>query len=271
MGELPRVRPKSRTAWRDWLDKNHASSTGVWLVYAKKHSRLPSLTYNDAVEEALCFGWIDSKINPIDDAFYMQIFTPRKLTSAWSRLNKARVERLLAAGLMTSAGVAVVKAAKSSGTWDATKHVEELAVPPDLEMAIKANPEASRHWASYSASRRKGVLSAWPAPSGPIPERGTFRRSLRTWPAICPGLNAWRGPASDRSRRPRDRRNVDESSIAVDNVLPWKVDLPCEPHTSVFRDDPGYSPRRSTSRLDSGEPHRSTQDPFPVVFPRARR
>ena len=158
MGELPRVRPKSRKAWRDWLEKNHAASTGVWLVYAKKHSRLPSLTYNDAVEEALCFGWIDSKINPIDDAFYMQIFTPRKPKSAWSALNKTRVERLLAAGLMTSAGLAVVRAAKNSGTWDAMKHVEELIFPPDLKKAIKANPEASRNWVSYSASRRKGVL-----------------------------------------------------------------------------------------------------------------
>ena len=158
MGEFPRVRPKSRQAWRDWLQKHHASSTGVWLVYAKKHSRLPSLTYNDAVEEALCFGWIDSKINPIDDAFYMQIFTPRKLKSLWSALNKARVERLLADGLMTPAGLVVVKAAKNSGTWDAWKHVEELIVPPDLRQAIKANPDASRSWASYSASRRRGVL-----------------------------------------------------------------------------------------------------------------
>jgi uncharacterized protein YdeI (YjbR/CyaY-like superfamily) len=158
MGELARVRPKSRKAWRDWLEKHHAASTGVWLVYAKKHSRLPSLTYNDAVEEALCFGWIDSKINPVDDTFYMQVFTPRKLKSAWSALNRTRVERLLAAGLMTTAGLAVVNAAKNSGTWDAMKHVEELTVPPDLEKAIKANPDASRHWASYSASRRKGVL-----------------------------------------------------------------------------------------------------------------
>jgi uncharacterized protein YdeI (YjbR/CyaY-like superfamily) len=157
MGELPRIRPKSRKAWRDWLEKNHASSTGMWLVYAKKHSRLP-LTYNEAVEEALCFGWVDSKINPIDDAFYMQMFTPRKLKSAWSALNKTRVERLLAAGLMTPAGLVVVKAAKNSGTWDATKHVEELTVPPDLEKAIKANPGASRNWVSYTASRRKGVL-----------------------------------------------------------------------------------------------------------------
>jgi len=158
MGELPRVRPKSRNAWRRWLEKNHAASTGVWLVYAKKYSRLPSLTYNDAVEEALCFGWIDSKINPIDDIFYMQIFTPRKPKSAWSALNKTRVERLLAAGLMAPAGRVVVNAAKNSGTWDATKHVEELTIPPDLEEAIKANPDASRYWGSYSASRRKGVL-----------------------------------------------------------------------------------------------------------------
>src|SRR6185295_11536188 len=150
MVERPRVRPKSRKAWRDWLAKHHASSTGVWLVYAKKHSRLPSLTYNDAVEEALCFGWIDSKINPIDDAFYMQMFTPRKLKSAWSALNKTRVERLLAAGLMTPAGLVLVKAAKSSGTWDAMKHVEELGVPLDLAKAIEANADASCNWASYS-------------------------------------------------------------------------------------------------------------------------
>jgi len=158
MSDLRRVQPKSRKAWRAWLMRNHASSTGAWLVYAKKHSGLPSLTYNDAVEEALCFGWIDSKINPIDDSFYMQVFTPRKRASAWSALNKARVERLLAAGLMTPAGLAVVDAAKDSGTWDAWKHVEELNVPSDLEKAIKANPEVRRNWASYTPSRRKGVL-----------------------------------------------------------------------------------------------------------------
>jgi uncharacterized protein YdeI (YjbR/CyaY-like superfamily) len=158
MRDLPRVQPKSRKAWRQWLDRNHASSTGVWLVYAKKHSGIPSLTYNDAVEEALCFGWIDSRINPIDDTFYMQVFTPRKLKSAWSASNRARVERLLAAGLMTPAGLAAVEAAKKSETWRATKHVDELSIPPDLEKAIKANPEARRCWVSYSASRQKGVL-----------------------------------------------------------------------------------------------------------------
>lgn len=158
MSELRRVRPKSRKAWREWLEKNHASSTGVWLVYAKKHSGIPSLTYDDAVEEALCFGWIDSKINPIDENYYMQVFTPRKRESAWSALNRTRVDRLLAAGLMAPAGLAAVDAARTSGAWNAMKHVEELTIPPDLERAIKANREARRHWVTYSPSRRKGVL-----------------------------------------------------------------------------------------------------------------
>ena len=158
MGELRRVRPKSRQAWRDWLEKNHASSRGVWLVYAKKHSGLPSLTYNDAVEEALCFGWIDSKINPIDDSFYMQVFTPRKAQSAWSALNRTRVKRLVAAGLMTAAGAAAIKAAKKSGMWEATKHADDLIIPPDLANALESNVEARRHWEAYPPSRRKGVL-----------------------------------------------------------------------------------------------------------------
>jgi uncharacterized protein YdeI (YjbR/CyaY-like superfamily) len=163
MGELRRVRPKSRKAWRNWLERNAASSKGVWLVYAKKHSGLPSLTYNDAVEEALCFGWIDSRVNPIDDSFYKQVFTPRKRASAWSALNKSRVERLLAAGLMMPAGLAAVDAAKDSGTWDAGKHVEELNIPPDLEKAIKANQEAST-WRNLSHAERRVMAGFRPKP-----------------------------------------------------------------------------------------------------------
>ena len=158
MVKFPRVRPRSRKAWRDWLQKNHATSGGVWLIYAKKHSGLASLTYNDAVEEALCFGWIDSKVNPIDDTFFMQVFTPRKPKSAWSALNKARVARLVAAGLMTAAGAAVITAARESGGWDASKHVEDLVIPPDLAKAFESNAAARRHWESYTPSRRKGVL-----------------------------------------------------------------------------------------------------------------
>jgi uncharacterized protein YdeI (YjbR/CyaY-like superfamily) len=158
MGERLRFQPRSRSAWRAWLKKHHASSAGVWLVFAKKGSGTPSLTYNDAVEEALCFGWIDSRINPIDESSYMQAFTPRKLNSRWSASNRTRVERLLAAGLMAPSGLAVVQAAKKSGAWNALKHVEEMIIPPDLRDAINANPDANRNWTTYSPSRRKAVL-----------------------------------------------------------------------------------------------------------------
>ena len=185
MGDLPRLQPKSRKAWRDWLTKHHAASTGVWLVYAKKGSGLPSLTYGDAVEEALCFGWIDSKINPIDATFYMQVFTPRKPKSAWSALNKTRVERLLAAGLITAAGLAVIKAAKNSGSWNTHTHAEELPSRPFTEepsRRILTRADTGR----LHPGRRKAVLYRLNGAKRPETQPGTFRRSSRTWPAICP-------------------------------------------------------------------------------------
>ena len=158
MVELKRVQPKSRRAWRAWLEKHHATSPGIWLVFAKKHTRLPSLSYDDAVEEALCFGWIDSLVKSIDDRFHMQIFTPRKAKSAWSALNKKRVEALLANGLMTAAGLKMIDLAKQSGKWDAWSHVDALTVPPELKAAIDANAAAKKNWPTYTASQRKGFL-----------------------------------------------------------------------------------------------------------------
>src|SRR5438876_857466 len=125
--------PQSRKAWREWLKKHHASSPGIWLVYAKKHTGIPSLSYNDAVEEALCYGWIDSLIHPIDQELYKQIFTPRKPKSAWSAANKARVERLIAGGLMTAAGMALVALAKKSGRWSTLDQAAALTMPPELQ------------------------------------------------------------------------------------------------------------------------------------------
>jgi uncharacterized protein YdeI (YjbR/CyaY-like superfamily) len=155
---LPRVQPASRAAWRAWLEAHHASSTGIWLVYAKKHTGIPSLTYGDAVEEALCFGWIDSVLNPIDGDLYMQMFTPRKAKSVWSMLNRTRVEKLMAAGLMTPAGLALVEIAKKTGTWEALAHVEALTIPPELKKAFAANAVAKRNWTTYTASQRKTFL-----------------------------------------------------------------------------------------------------------------
>src|SRR5437762_2217307 len=105
MAERPNVAPTSRKTWRKWLAQHHASSFGVWLVFAKKHTGLSCPTYGEAVEEALCFGWIDSMMAPVDGDFYRQLFTPRKPRSAWAATNKARVARLIEQGLMAPAGL----------------------------------------------------------------------------------------------------------------------------------------------------------------------
>jgi uncharacterized protein YdeI (YjbR/CyaY-like superfamily) len=156
--DLKQLQPKSRQAWRAWLTKNHATSSGVWLVYAKKHTKIPSLTYNDAVEEALCFGWIDSLVQSIDDSYFRQIFTPRKPKSAWSALNRKRVARLIEAGLMTAAGLALITLAKKTGRWEAHAPSETLTVPPELRKAINANPAAKKNWPAYTDSQRKMFL-----------------------------------------------------------------------------------------------------------------
>ena len=156
--ELPLMQPASRKAWRAWLQKNHHSSPGIWLVYAKKHTGIPSLSYADAVEEALCFGWIDSLVHPIDDSLYKQIFTPRKKTSRWSALNKKRVEKLIAAGQVTAAGMKAIELAKTTGTWDAHAETEALTMPPELKKALNGNASARANWPTYTVSQQKGFL-----------------------------------------------------------------------------------------------------------------
>jgi uncharacterized protein YdeI (YjbR/CyaY-like superfamily) len=144
--------------WRSWLEAHHAGTSGVWLVFAKKHTGLPTVSYNDAVEEALCFGWIDSIMHPVDDCFYKQLFTPRKSKSAWSQSNKDRVERLRAAGLMTAAGEAAVAGAKESGAWDQFSSVEALEIPPDLQRALSANRRVRKNWHAFTPSQQKQFL-----------------------------------------------------------------------------------------------------------------
>lgn len=147
-----------RTAWRKWLAKNHAKSTGVWLVFDKKSSRADRLLYGDAVEEALCFGWIDSILRPIDHAQYMQFFSPRKPKSGWSKLNKDRVARLTEQGLMTKPGLDAIESAKKHGSWSHLDKVEAMVVPPDLAAALKAKPIAARNFKAYPQFPRKQFL-----------------------------------------------------------------------------------------------------------------
>jgi uncharacterized protein YdeI (YjbR/CyaY-like superfamily) len=155
---LEQVYVRSRAAWRRWLSANHARSPGIWLVYDRKSSRPGRLAYVDAVEEALCFGWIDSTLRSLDDARYEQLFTPRKPKSTWARTNKARVTRLIDEGLMTPAGLAVIEIAKANGAWTSLDAVESLEVPDDLAAALARDPVAARHFAAFAPSSRKGYL-----------------------------------------------------------------------------------------------------------------
>ena len=154
------VHPLSRTQWRLWLQANVARPEGVWLVSWKQHTGKPRLSYDDQVEEALCFGWVDSKVNKLDAERSMLWFAPRKPGSGWSRPNKQRIQRMLDAGLMAPVGLATVQAAKADGSWTRLDAVEDLVVPPDLAAALAAHPPAAQHWEAFPRSARRGIL-AW--------------------------------------------------------------------------------------------------------------
>jgi uncharacterized protein YdeI (YjbR/CyaY-like superfamily) len=124
--------PKSITAWRAWLAKNHATETCIWIIYYKQHTKQPSIKYSEAVDVALCFGWIDSTARPIDEDTYMQYFCKRKPNSTWSRVNKLKIERLLAEGLMAEAGLQCIEVAKQNGSWIILDDVEMLVIPQVL-------------------------------------------------------------------------------------------------------------------------------------------
>ncbi len=131
-----------RDAWRRWLERHHDRSQGVWLTIRKRRADGPGVAYQDAVEEALCFGWIDSRMRPVDERTYLLTMTPRRPGGIWAASNKERVARLTAAGRMAPAGLAVVEAAKADGSWDVLTDAEALVVPEDLEAALAASAGA---------------------------------------------------------------------------------------------------------------------------------
>ncbi len=155
---LDRVVAADRETWRAWLEANGESTPAVWLVYFKKGSGQPSITWNEAVDEALCFGWIDSKAKPIDAHQYMQYFSPRKPKSVWSKVNKARLERLTAAGLMREPGLRAIQIAKANGSWTALDDVETLIIPDDLRAAFSALPGSSEGFDRLSRTTRRNIL-----------------------------------------------------------------------------------------------------------------
>ncbi|HUE25198.1 MAG TPA: YdeI/OmpD-associated family protein [Solirubrobacteraceae bacterium] len=157
--ELPIVEAADQQAWRAWLEANHASPSGVWLKFAKKGSPTPSVSYGEAIEEALCYGWIDGQVRAHDEHFYLQRFTPRRPRSKWSQINREKATRLLADGRMRPAGLAQIDAARADGRWDAAYPAQSAAsVPDDLQQALDQNPEARAFFETLTGSTRYAFL-----------------------------------------------------------------------------------------------------------------
>jgi uncharacterized protein YdeI (YjbR/CyaY-like superfamily) len=150
--------PTSRQEWKRWLKENHRSLQSVWLVYYKKKSDIPTVSYSDTVDEALCFGWIDSTAKPLDEDKFMRFFCKRKPNSVWSKVNKGKVQRLIDEGRMTQAGYESIETAKQNGSWIILDDVEELKIPKDLEKEFKTKQGSKDFFLSLSKSVRKSIL-----------------------------------------------------------------------------------------------------------------
>ncbi|MBC7886743.1 MAG: YdeI/OmpD-associated family protein [Ferruginibacter sp.] len=155
---LPTFHARSAKEWRKWLEKNHRSEKSVWLIIYKKESKVPSIYYPEAVDEALCFGWIDSKPNKRDEQSYYQFFAKRNPKSNWSKINKLKVEKLLAQNLMAPAGLESIKTAQQNGSWSALDEVENISIPGDLGQAFDNNPKAFENWERFPRSSKRGIL-----------------------------------------------------------------------------------------------------------------
>lgn len=159
MSDLAELLVPDAEAWRTWLDQHHADQPGVWLVLHKKGGRVTTLTYAEALDEALCFGWIDGQIARRDDDSYRQRFTPRRPNSAWSARNVEHVARLTAEGRMRPAGIAAVEAAKANGRWQtAYAGQADMQVPPDLAEALAVHPAAAAAFDRLDAANRYAIL-----------------------------------------------------------------------------------------------------------------
>lgn len=150
--------PSSRADWRSWLASNPHRDEGLWVVYRKKSSELDGPLYDDLVEEALCFGWIDSQVRRVDDDRVVQWFSPRRKGGLWSALNKERIERLVAAGLMSESGQAIIEEAKADGSWSQADEVDALIVPADLQAAFDSAPEAKAAYQALADSAKRQYL-----------------------------------------------------------------------------------------------------------------
>jgi uncharacterized protein YdeI (YjbR/CyaY-like superfamily) len=184
---------ESRAAWRSWLEAHHAGTPGVWVVTWKKASGGRYVGYEDLVEEALCFGWVDSRSRGLDDARTQLLMTPRKPASRWSRPNKERIERLQAAGGMAPAGLAAVELAKATGSWTGLDDVEAGREPEDLRAALDADTDARRHWDAFPRSTRRAILEWITAAKRPETRQKRVRETAGQ-AARNVRANQWRPP-----------------------------------------------------------------------------
>jgi len=157
--DLPIIPFASAGAWEDWLEEHHASSRGLWLQIAKKAAGISPVTYQEAGEMALCFGWIDGQRQSFDEVWFLQRFTPRRSRSRWSQVNREKVRSLIERGLMRSSGLAGIERAKTDGRWeDAIASPSTIEVPDDLRRAFQANPRAEEEFAALNAASRFSIL-----------------------------------------------------------------------------------------------------------------
>jgi uncharacterized protein YdeI (YjbR/CyaY-like superfamily) len=190
-GEAERVHLADRPAWRAWLAAHADSSPGIWLVYDKGAGR--RLSAADITEEALCFGWVDSLPRRLDDTRAMIYVAPRRPSSNWSRVNKERVERLTAEGLMTPRGLAVVAQARADGRWQGLDEVEDLTEPGDLCRALDAVPAARREWDAFPRSAKRAILE-WVAAAQRPETRARRVATVVDDAAVGRRANQWRQP-----------------------------------------------------------------------------
>lgn len=156
--EIETFYPRSRQEWREWLQNNHNKKQSVWVIYFKKKSNIPTVIYSEAVDEALCFGWVDSKSKPIDEEKFMQFFSKRKEKSVWSKVNKEKIERLTKAGLMTKAGYEIIETAKQNGSWTILDEAEALIIPVDLDKEFQKRKNAKDYFLGLSRSDKRNIL-----------------------------------------------------------------------------------------------------------------
>jgi uncharacterized protein YdeI (YjbR/CyaY-like superfamily) len=150
--------PTSQQDWRRWLKKNHRSKPFIWLILYKKQSSKPVIQWSAAVNEALCFGWVDGKRKTVDDEKFMQFFCKRKPKGTWSKINKEKIRHLIAEGLMTKAGLESIELAKQNGSWTILDDVEELKIPTDLSKEFKSHPGSKDFFSGLSKSVKKMML-----------------------------------------------------------------------------------------------------------------